>query len=441
MGLPLFITPIEPEVVSKASEKIASGLRSTIRRQRPARRPSPREHTRSAIEQRRRRLLGGLATTGQSSPEDYDVVWEHERRATRPGAEARTDHVTLSQSDLAAMERPPLSRNTAVPGHPPLRHFGDIPPLVPESRDFSSINEHQREVPRIIQLREELRHIARRVPTPPYTETDLAFIARWNSDSPRASALTPGFSPAHPTSGESESRSPDEVDEPSESSSRLPPYTSDQPVRSLANRVQALQALNRASTRDMERSRLLIRQARTRLDGLGDRDRSLSPDNESTWNTLLTGITPDPQPPSAGSSFASSSVANSATNSLPVSASTSMTSLENSNASSSFHECDISDSGSNTDEEEELYGISGFTDLRSAGAFDSTRRSYSEIASESSSRAERIRGASHLGRDTPSLGGMQRIISALAARDDIPDDWWAGAGLSRNLRREPRLDE
>ncbi|GJN78432.1 hypothetical protein PLIIFM63780_001926 [Purpureocillium lilacinum] len=38
------------------------------------------------------------------------------------------------------------------------------------------------------------------------------------------------------------------------------------------------------------------------LDGLGDRERSLSPE---VWDTLLTTLTPDPQPPSAGSSFAS----------------------------------------------------------------------------------------------------------------------------------------
>lgn len=44
------------------------------------------------------------------------------------------------------------------------------------------------------------------------------------------------------------------------------------------------------------------------LDGLGDRDRSLSPE----WDTLLTTLTPDAQPPSATSSFASSAASNSA---------------------------------------------------------------------------------------------------------------------------------
>lgn len=43
-----------------------------------------------------------------------------------------------------------------------------------------------------------------------------------------------------------------------------------------------------------------------RQDGLGDRDRSLSPERDDVWNTLLSTITPDPQPPSVGSSFVGS---------------------------------------------------------------------------------------------------------------------------------------
>lgn len=38
------------------------------------------------------------------------------------------------------------------------------------------------------------------------------------------------------------------------------------------------------------------------VDGLGDRERSLSPEG---WDTLFTTLTPDPQPPSANTSFAS----------------------------------------------------------------------------------------------------------------------------------------
>jgi hypothetical protein len=38
--------------------------------------------------------------------------------------------------------------------------------------------------------------------------------------------------------------------------------------------------------------------------------------------------------------------------------------------------------------------------------------------------------------DPEQIRGLHRIISALAEQDDVPDEWWASAGLSRNLRRE-----
>src|SRR6478609_11914007 len=44
-------------------------------------------------------------------------------------------------------------------------------------------------------------------------------------------------------------------------------------------------------------------------DGLGDRERSISAE---PWETLLSTLTPDPQPPSAGSSFASNIASQSA---------------------------------------------------------------------------------------------------------------------------------
>ncbi len=34
------------------------------------------------------------------------------------------------------------------------------------------------------------------------------------------------------------------------------------------------------------------------------------------------------------------------------------------------------------------------------------------------------------------IGGMQRIVRNLARREDIPDEWWAEAGLSRIFSRE-----
>ncbi|ROT41530.1 hypothetical protein SODALDRAFT_331271 [Sodiomyces alkalinus F11] len=58
----------------------------------------------------------------------------------------------------------------------------------------------------------------------------------------------------------------------------------------------------------------------TGLDGLGDRTRSLSPE---VWDTLLTTLTPDPQPPSVESSFTSASASASASTSQHQGAATS----------------------------------------------------------------------------------------------------------------------
>lgn len=160
------------------------------------------------------------------------------------------------------------------------------------------------------------------------------------------------------------------------------------------------------------------------MDGLGDRDRSLSPEGGAAWDTLLTSITPDPQPPSAGSSFASTSAAAAATSSSgsgPSSASTSMTSLDR----AGDHECDVSESGSNTDDEEDIYELQDFS--RNRG--DRFWRTYADVVTARADRATR--------NDTEHLGGLHRIISRMARRDEVPDTWWASAGLSRNLRREP----
>jgi len=154
------------------------------------------------------------------------------------------------------------------------------------------------------------------------------------------------------------------------------------------------------------------------MDGLGDRDRSLSPDGGSAaWDTLLRTITPDPQPPSASSSFASSSASArvTATNTASASANTSMTSLGMNEGSRTVLDCDISDSSEideETREERENFW-----------------RAYGDHSTEHPSRAGQNGGSG----ETDDLEGMQGIISRLAAREDIPDQWWAGAGL----RREP----
>lgn len=169
------------------------------------------------------------------------------------------------------------------------------------------------------------------------------------------------------------------------------------------------------------------------FDGLGDRDRSFSPD--SPWDTLSTTIAPDPQPPSIGSSFVSNSTTANSGRSTIISASTTATSVDGANVSP--FNCDNSESeGSNTDADED----DSLPQLRARNAI-----SYAAVVASRRLGAQRHRARADANGDhnlwqfetgafrrhAESLTDLQRIVGRLAARGDIPDSWWAGAGLSR----------
>jgi hypothetical protein len=175
-----------------------------------------------------------------------------------------------------------------------------------------------------------------------------------------------------------------------------------------------------------------------RFDGLGDRDRSLSPDGDGAWETILTTLAPDPQLPSAGSSFVSTS-AGAPTSSNAGSSGTSLTTVGgtpdpiDSMDHATENVCDLVDecselSDTEIDDEDDIYELQG-TGL---GGNDRFWRSYADVVAARADRVARHSGAT----DADNLGGMQRIVARLARREDIPDEWWAGAGLSRILPRE-----
>jgi hypothetical protein len=191
----LFITPAEPEVASKAAEKVTSGPRSAIRRQRTVRGP----HARLSAESRRRRMLGMVS---DAPPEDFEVqvlgphfggpnqielpsgapfqsramrMFEQERMRLRDSLSFERQHAPNSEMD------------------------GPLMPPVPESRDYAGIEERHREITRLRQVRQDLRRMARRhpAPTPPYTDRDIEYMGRNRINSPRPSSLTPALSPSH----------------------------------------------------------------------------------------------------------------------------------------------------------------------------------------------------------------------------------------------------
>ncbi len=193
---------------------------------------------------------------------------------------------------------------------------------------------------------------------------------------------------------------------------------------------------SRRSERAASRRDDLMEQAR--FDGLGDRNRSLSPEGDNVWDTLLSTLTPDPQPPSVGSSFASASASASAAASQGAatgSSSTSLTGPEVADDSALEHPCESGFEGSDTEGDED-------PDSRTRPRLESrrmdhmlalfaprgpygSRRSYADVARRTSRS-----------NSNDDLTGMLRIVSNLARREDIPDEWWAEAGLSRTLSRE-----
>jgi len=168
-------------------------------------------------------------------------------------------------------------------------------------------------------------------------------------------------------------------------------------------------------------------EARTAFDGLGDRNRSLSPEGDNVWDTLLTTLTPDPQPPSVGSSFVSGSASASASAAASQGAATSSsrTSFTGPDTADFEPPCESgfenSDTEGDEDDEMEQNPLTRFP------GFHVERRSYADVIRNTDDHPLEMLGG---------IGGMQRIVSNLARREDIPDEWWAEAGLSRTLSRE-----
>ncbi|KAI0099393.1 hypothetical protein F4814DRAFT_433094 [Daldinia grandis] len=198
------------------------------------------------------------------------------------------------------------------------------------------------------------------------------------------------------------------------------PASLDSPGSSMDQRMDT--ALREIYTR--QRSGVNRRQPRIRVryvDGLGDRDRSLSPDGDGVWAILQSTLTVDPHPPSVGSSFASTTASTIASlNPTVPSSRTSITSP----TEEIEPPCDPVGEPEATTESRGA-DVQG-TD-RSRRPTPHGRRSYAAVA------ADTFSGTGISSDDPEWLSGMHRIVSGLASRQDIPDEWWEQAGLSRSM--------
>ncbi|RCI12480.1 hypothetical protein L249_1167, partial [Ophiocordyceps polyrhachis-furcata BCC 54312] len=228
------------------------------------------------------------------------------------------------------------------------------------------------------------------------------------------------------------------------------------------------------------------------VDGLGDRDRSLSPE---VWDTLLTTLTPDPQPPSAGSSFSSltqhpewTSPNRSTPDALEAAADAQCDSCDHSDTSMEEEDenADLRDTHPHRPQLREThrrispFNLSGPTSAERGALFSwaipttaprargdsndeavvrsvplaslfggleplASQGSAGDEASEEDGGSAGRRQANNSGSSSAQTvtlsseedwSGMRRIVSSLARREDIPDEWWAEVGLSRTLRRD-----
>ncbi|KAF2127091.1 hypothetical protein P153DRAFT_368433 [Dothidotthia symphoricarpi CBS 119687] len=221
------------------------------------------------------------------------------------------------------------------------------------------------------------------------------------------------------------------------------------------------------------------------LDGLGDRDRSLSPFEETLpWDTFLSTVVPDPVAPTADSSFASAAA--SASFSHPNSTHSSRAGSSNSHSASSSHthltvpsrrqsetqfmracESSSDDTASDTEEDEiivrpnpatsrrrarpsyfsseppmrdtERYSHRVLERSRAANAYVS--RFYSARTAPERPLEDQLDGPVELTRATSDAHGLldqelrdaRLLLERLTRRDDVSDDFWASVGLTRSF--------
>ncbi|KAI8633589.1 hypothetical protein F5Y19DRAFT_489054 [Xylariaceae sp. FL1651] len=386
MGLPLFIPPVESDVPSKPSAKSPADpahARSPIRR-------SERRRQLNEIREHRLRMLAALQADDDSSPLPPITT----RSASRP-----TDAHRGSERQSPRLENPRISELTQH--HLELeRRYLDRTATGELSRSFGLDD--------LDDAWDQLSHI---LPPRLIDTVQSSTSQRPAALSSESSRYDPVVYTASGLSGRWRER-----DREMEEARR--------------RRRRQIENMRPTGPRAAHRHAQRVRHFGGHTDGLGDRDRSLSPEGDGAWDTLQSTLTPDPQPPSVGSSFASTTASAAASQSNGASSvNTSMTTPDE----ETEQPCDpvMYNSGSEGEDDDEEQ-----SNELSRQPMRHSRRSYADVAAEPQSRQ------SPEAADAPDadrlewLSGMHRIVRGLALREDIPDEWWAQAGLSRSMSWE-----
>ncbi|EEP80700.1 predicted protein [Uncinocarpus reesii 1704] len=417
MGIPLVWEPTASRAEQNSKPDSSAIARSSIRRQNAIRRPRRNYGT---VESRARNGRG-------SSTRWY--------RAEAIGAFARQADRELGSRDLRGLRvnTSPTEDPAAQNLIPPIARTQLRPQLSEDHSSSSSLGRRMqisRDPYLMIEMPVPLDSYSSFPPTaPPVPSVRHAATATGHI------AFTPRFAPAHPT-GELSARS----------NTGSPSTTLDIPG---SNNVPSFRGLGPRVVRRVTDRRSGRRQE---VDGLGDRERSPAPDEDEmhdSWETLLTTITPDDQLPSLDSSFASATASASSALSRSSGLSNSVTSLHTPMSSilsdtletfdfdrefpdglpDGLPNCEFSSSDSDSDTEPE-------SELDTSPARLAAGSAEEEESDQSDSSYDPAQIASDIVSSSSRLEQAQMIIELLAMRSDIPDEWWATAGLSRTLRRE-----
>lgn len=266
------------------------------------------------------------------------------------------------------------------------------------------------------------------MPTPPYTYGDSTTHSPPNESTPslRASSYTPRFAPAH------------RFDEAADAAFReyAARHSLDGPRE---HDLDGLPPLRRMGRRDLSRSNRFSQPIppRSAVDGLGDRQRSFSPEDDS-WETLLTTIAPDERLPSAHSSFTSATASASSLSSNSASSYGTLVTAPSSSAETLDAYLTICD---NTDSEGSDADDLPYPIMRRVALSASEEAFAAGVHARSRVRALQLERAEQLARHRRILEREEELqqiqVNLNRLQRQVPEDWWAAADRERNSGARP----
>ncbi|KAF2793561.1 hypothetical protein K505DRAFT_417702 [Melanomma pulvis-pyrius CBS 109.77] len=421
------------------------------------------------------------------------LVGRRARSSRSPRSPRLLDHNLAAADELFTVERPGTRRFPS--GRPRL------PPPVPESRNYTRQSESARDLGEgLVRLRRERYYRA-------LYDSNMPSLGAMSRHSRQLPALTPNFAPA------AASRDPQEIVEraPYRHTSpyhrALPPprsrvawsetrtdrlgdpsigvETGDDDSSDNAVMFPPLRRMGRRTIADGPLPSSSLRESwspATTLDGLGDRERSLSPLDDH-WENMLNTVAPDPIAPTADSSFASAAASASFSTSHPSSRAGSSNS--NSAASSRTHltipsqlpsppvelfirACDTSDDDTESDTEDDMVVYPRLSSRPMQGLADAPPRNFNGYSRRVHDQSREVRAymqdfyGGTTPRDSPQpeppltgqldgpvdepstrddeitaldqeLRDARALLERLSRRDDISEEFWASVGLTRPL--------